>query len=139
MATVREIIAKIQAHAITAGANEAPTDPPESNAGFPFSVCYIASGTIGAEAQGQRRDLLSLNLDYHLARQNLPTAIEQSLAFYESFPDLLINDPMLGGTASALNMGREGNIGVQYGGMEYAGVKTIGFRFSIPVKIRSAT
>jgi len=139
MATLREAISAIQAHAITAGAQEAPTDPTESNVKFPFSVCYPSTGTIGGEAQAQRRDLVNLFLDYHVARQLLPQDVQTALTFYEAFPDLLINDPTLGGNVSALNMGRDNGISFQFGQMEYAGIDTIGFRFTIPVKVRSAT
>ena len=139
MATVREIIAVIQGHALTAGAKQAPVDPPEGNAGFPFSVCYIGSSTILVEAQSQRRDIVVLNLDFHIARAHLPMDVQAALSFYESFPDLLVNDPLLAGTSSGITFGREAGIGVAFGGMEYAGIETIGFRFTIPVKIRSAT
>lgn len=138
MATVRQAIAALQAHAITAGAKEAPNDPPESNVAFPFAVCYMTTANIEVEAYAQRRDIVTLVLDYHWCRELLPLDIQAVMPFYESFPDLLINDPTLGGTVDTIRFGKDSSISVQFGGMEYAGQKTIGFRFSIPVKIRSA-
>jgi hypothetical protein len=135
--TLRDAITRIQTHAATAGAYEAPVDPPEGNAGFPFSVCYPGSGTIRTETQGARRELSSLVLDYHLNRQNLPTEVQTAEAFLEAFPDLLIDDPTLNGSVETIRF--DEGIAYQFGQMEYAGVETIGFRFSIPVKLRRAT
>lgn len=139
MATLRTVISAIQAHALTAGAKEAPTDPTEAANVFPFSVCYPETGSIGAEAQGQRRDLTTLVLDLHVARALLPDDIQGALPFYESFPDLLINDPTLGGTVSTINMSADSRITWEFGEMTYAGQPTLGWRFHIPVKLRSAS
>jgi hypothetical protein len=135
--TLRAAITAIQAHAHTAGAYETPVDPPEGNAGFPFAVCYPNSGTIRSETKGARRELDSLVLDYHLSRQNLPTDVQTAEAFLEAFPDLLINDPTLGGSVETIRF--DEGVSYQFGSMTYAALDTIGFRFTIPVKLRRAT
>ena len=136
--TLRTAIIAIQAHAITAGAKEAPSDPPENNAGFPFSLCYPSDGTIMVESYGSRRDVLNLFLDYHVARQNLALNVQKALDFYERFPTLLINDLTLGGTVDTIVF-EEGKLKWVFGGMEYGGLATIGYRFTIPVKMRRTT
>jgi len=139
MATLRQAITVIQTHAISAGAREAPTDPPEGNAGFPFSVCYPNSGVTHGESSLARRDLVELYLDVHLSRQNLPLNVQAALSFWEAFPDYLIEDPTLGGTVDTINLGKDGGIRFIFGNMTYASVETIGFRFTIPVKLRRST
>lgn len=133
--TLRAAITQLQTHALAAGASEAPIDPPEGNAGFPFSVCYPSTGTIRLEGANTRRDLHSLFLDFHLSRQNLPTDVEAAEVFLEAFPDLLINDPTLGGAVDTIRF--DEGITYQFGNLSYGSLETIGFRFTIPVKIRS--
>ncbi|MCZ2078370.1 MAG: hypothetical protein LC130_25645 [Bryobacterales bacterium] len=135
--TLRAAITQLQVHALASGAQEAPVDPPEGNAGFPFSVCYPGSGTIKSETYNVRRDLASVVLDYHINRQNLPTDVEAVESFLEAFPDLLINDPTLGGAVDTIRF--DEGISYQFGEMEYAGVPTVGLRFTIPVKLRRTT
>jgi len=136
MGTVRQAIAVLQTHAITAGAREAPTDPPEGNAGFPFSICYPDNGTIFGESSGARRDIINLVLDYHLSRQNLPLNVQAALSFLETFPSLLVGDPTLGATVDTIIL--DTGISFNFGKMEYGSLQTIGFRFTIPIKIRRA-
>lgn len=138
MAFLRSIAAAIQAHAVTAGSAEAPTDPLEKNILFPFSMCYIVSGDISAEAQAQRRDITVFVLEYHVARVMLPNDIATALEFYDSFPNLIINDPTLGDTC-VVQLGIDNHIKWKFGKMDFAGQQTVGFQFFIPVKIRSGT
>jgi len=135
MASLREAIAAIQAHAITAGAREAPVDPPESNVGFPFAVCYPNSGLVKGLRVSARVDTVDLFLDVHLSRQNLPLNVQAALSFWEKFPDLIIEDNILGGTVENIDLMNAGMKFV-FGNMSYAGIDTIGFRFTIQVKIR---
>lgn len=134
---LRDAILRVQVHAKSAGAQDAPDDPTEGAGVFPFSVCYPNAGTIEGEAVGARKDLIDLYLDYHLTRQNLPVDVQAALAFLEAFPSYLINDPTLNGTVDTILIGKdESKIRFVFGKMEYAGQETIGFRFTIPVKLR---
>lgn len=134
--TLRAAIEKLQAHAHTAGANEYPTDPVEANVVFPFSVVYLSSGIIMAESGGAERDLATVYLDLHVNRVNLPTDVVAVLSFYEAFKPLLIADPTLGGTA-VIQMDEANPIKVEFGGMKYAEIETVGLRYSITLKKRS--
>ena len=134
---LRDAIIALQAHAATAGANEYPDDPVEANVAWPFSVCYPATGRITAESSGIDKALHTLWMDVHVNRQDLPTDVQTMLSFMEAFLPLLVDDPTLGGAVQTILMGEEAPITYQFGEMEYAGVKTVGFRFTITVKIRS--
>lgn len=131
--TLLQAFEKIQAHALTAGAKDAPTLATESTMAFPFSVVYPGSGTIGSESAGQERDLHNITLDVHVNRVDLPTDIGTAMEFFEEFKALMVADTMLGNTVSTIIYPMQ----YQFGNMEYAGTKTIGFRFSIVVKQRT--
>ena len=112
--TLAAAIAALQAHALTAGASEAPDLPTETNITWPFSVCYPGSGKIIGESAGMEKDLIT--------------------AFLEAFKPLLIADPTLGGTVQTIVMDNAQPIRFEFGRMSYAGVETLGFRFSIILK-----
>ena len=132
--TLRAAIEKLQTHAKTAGANDAPVDPTETAVAWPFSVCYPASGKIIAETAGAEKDLHTLFLDLHVNRQDLPTDVYTVLSFLESFKPLLIADPTLGDTVDTIQMGDDVPISYEFGEMSYGSTKTVGLRFTIIVK-----
>lgn len=129
---MRNIIAKIQAHALTAGAKEAPTDPVESNVRFPFSACYPGTGRIMAGASETRKDIDSFVLALHVNRAHLPIDVKTAETFYDAFGALLVADPTLGGTVNTILL--DEGIGWEFGNMKWGGLETVGFKFTIPVK-----
>lgn len=132
---LRDAIAKLQAYALLSGAKEAPTDPTEGAVEFPFSVCYPSTGTVNGEAGKGRKDITTLFLDFHVARNNLPVDMQVVLTFFEKFPDYLIDDCRLGGAVDTIVFDNPG-LTFQFGEMKYADLKSVGIRFSIPVKMK---
>lgn len=132
--TLLPVIEKLQAHSRTAGATEAPTLPFETNAVFPFSICYPANGTFAGQSGGWEKDLTTVYLDVHFNRINLPTDVEAVIGYLDDFKPLLIADPTLGGTVSTLQMSDTQPIPWEFGQMKYADQDTIGLRFRITFK-----
>lgn len=135
--TVRDAIVRLQIHAKSAGALEAPTDPTESVIAFPFSACYLSRARIMGESAGAERDLVTVNLDLHINRIDLPTDVQKALSFYEAFKALLIADPTLSGTVDVVLMDESNPIDVTFGEMNWGAVKTVGLRWAITFKQRS--
>lgn len=130
---IRNVIIKLQAHAKTAGAKEAPTDPDETAFQFPFTACYPGSASIEQGPGGGRKDIVNFELSFHVNRVNLPIDIQQVESFYDAFPTLLVNDPTLGGTVNTIVF--DEGIKMEFGKMKWADTETIGMKFTIPVKI----
>ena len=132
---VRDPIVKLQAHAVTAGAKEAPTDATETNVRWPFSVCYPGKAKCTQGAGGSRKDIVRYELALHVNRVHLPIDIKTVAAFYDAFITLLIADPKLGGTVNTILL--DEGIDMEFGKMEWAGIETLGMKFTIPCKMES--
>lgn len=117
-----------------AGIKEAPDEPPESMAQFPFVVTYPASGQVFPETAGARQDVATVFTEIHLSRQLLPRAVADALGYHESFPSALIANPTLNGQVSTIVFPVRWSFGfLAWGGEKEA---HIGFRFEIDLKLR---
>lgn len=124
-------IAQVQTYvSALPGIKSAPTDPPESANQFPFSVTYAVRGSFNFESAGWGIGLHQIVTEVHLARQSLPQAVAQALPYFESFVDVLIANPTLNDTVTTLNL-----VEYQFGRLEYGGVETIGWVFTLSVKL----
>jgi hypothetical protein len=112
-----------------AGIRQAPTNPPESSAMFPFAVSYAKSGTETPQSAGWSVSLHTLVCEIHCQRSNLPLSVAQALPLYELFAAAVLADPTLAGTVQTTNQLR-----YTFGGMKYADVPTIGYQIEIDVK-----
>ncbi len=132
-------IARLQYHAGSlSGIKEAPAAPPESANEFPFAVAYPARGNWFNPA-GWAKGLHTIFVEIHCARGILPTAVTQALAYVESFPNAVMNDPTLNSTVDTIILSEEdGGIPYTFGRLEWGGVQTIGMRFEVTVKIQSS-
>ena len=129
--TLPDAIAAIQAKVATIeGIQSAPTAPPESTAVYPFAVCYARLGQETPQSSGWSIGLHTLVCEIHLSRANLPVAITAALPYYELFRSALLADPTLAATVQSTNQLR-----YEFGVMEYAGVKTLGWKIQVDVKL----
>ena len=134
--SLRNAIIQIQTYAKSAGVESAPDDPTETGIIFPFSIGYAGKpNVIKGQAKSDRKDLITIFLDVHFALQLLPDNVQQAIAFYDAFPDYIINDPTLSGTVDTVVL--DEGISAEFGSMKYGTQETIGWRFKIPVKIRT--
>jgi hypothetical protein len=130
--TIEAAIANLQAKALAvSGTKEAPDAPPESNLGFPFSMCFERDGRLEQRSAGFGDDLGTLWLEYHVARGILPVAITTAMAFRDAFLKKIIADPTLSGTVSTVT-----SVSWVFGAMKYADTETIGYRFMVGCKVQ---
>jgi len=109
----------------------APNYPPEQANAFPFAISYIESGRLESTRLGK---ILSdgfhvLATEIHVARRDLPTAIESAEGFLALFLTALQADPALDGNVLAIDAMR-----YTFGALQYGGVDTIGYRFLLDVR-----
>lgn len=133
--TVNAAILDLQSKALAlSGMKYAPDSPPEATSAFPFAVSYEASGNLQLRSSGYADDLATIFTEFHVSRQILPKAIETAMAFRDPFLKSIIADPTLGGTVSTIV-----SINKNFGFLEWAKIETVGYRFSITVKVRLTT
>jgi hypothetical protein len=129
--TVSEAISALQTKVMTLSEiKAAPSEPPEEMGQFPFAVAYPKSGAFRLESAGFGTYLHTLICEIHMARIMLPRAVAQAIPYIESFAGLLIADPTLSGSVTAVNAVR-----YEFGRLSWAGEEHIGVRFEIDVKI----
>ena len=130
MSLVSAITAVQAVAAGIAGIKQAPTNPPEQSAMFPFAVSYARTGTETPQSSGWSVALHTLVCELHCQRTVLPLAVAQALPLYELFAAAILADPTLGGAVQTTNAMR-----YTFGELEYGGVKTIGYRVELDVKL----
>lgn len=129
--TVSAAISALQTKVLTLSEiKAAPSEPPEAMGQFPFAVAYPKGGDFRLESAGFGTYLHTLICEIHTARVMLPRAVAQAIPYIESFVGLLIADPTLGGSVTAVNAVR-----YEFGRLSWAGEEHIGVRFEIDVKI----
>lgn len=116
-----------------AGIKAAPDHPPEAANQFPFSLAYPLRETVTGGPAGMMKRIVTIGCQIHCARQLLPRAVEQATPYGDTFPAAIWADLKLAGTVNHVN-----EIRAEFGYMEYAGVKTIGWSFEIDAKIEEA-
>lgn len=124
------------------GIRSAPDSPPERAAAFPFVVVYPRSGSFEPEGAYTATDtairgLHTLVLQLHVARRDLPRAYEQALPYGELIKNTIFKQVnfRLSDTVDHV----VDAITYEFGGLTYAEVDTLGYSFSITVKIRNDT
>ena len=112
------------------GIKSAPNYPPEQINGdmFPFAVAYPGNGThiVGTLVNntGERKFLGEIVIEIHVARLDLPSAVQASIGFGDSIPNILLKNPTLNGTISTFT-----SITQTFGELDWDSTKTLGYRF----------
>ena len=133
-----DVIIELQKHAKTAGAIETPTLPTEGNIATAISQCYLRTANISSTPGPAEKDMVMFYMDVHFSRLDLPMDAQAVYNFYETFKGLLIKDQTLGGKVNTIQMTQGTTpINVEFGEMSLAGVKTLGLRWSITVKMQT--
>lgn len=131
MATLQQAIDRLQelVGAID-GIREAPDEPPENIAVFPFAVAYASGGRWESVSSGWAIAYHTITLELHVSRRDLPRDVQKAMAYSESVIVALYNDPTLDGTVELINE----PIAYTFGPLGWGNTETLGFSFSIPVK-----
>lgn len=125
------------------GLRGAPSEPPESINQFPFAVAWPGSGSaVGDSTPGTYRLLPTLVLEVHVARLDLPTDMEAIYPYLEYVLDVILDPDNLtisGNVDTIVFDDDSGGIAFEFGRLDWGddpGTKTLGWRFTIPVKLR---
>jgi hypothetical protein len=113
------------------GMRLAPNYPPEQANAFPFAISYIDNGRLESARLGS---VLSdgyhvLATEIHVARRDLPTAIESAEGFLALFVTALQGDPTLNSQVMIIE-----RMNYTFGALQYGGVDTIGYRFLLDIR-----
>lgn len=134
MATLQEAIAQIQTYALTlSNVQAAPAYMPDSANIFPFVVSYAKSGDWTSMSSGFKKGLHTIVTEIHIARADLPKALEQAMPYAESFPNKILGNPTLNGKVDTVIAMR-----YEFGPLKFAAQDTVGWKFSTDIKMQSA-
>jgi len=112
------------------GTKAAPTVAPETAAGYPFVVGYERTAETQLAGAGFGYDLVTLFVEVHLSRVMLAEAIQRAALYRSALIAGVLADPTLDGTVSTVTALQR-----TFGGLEWGGVATIGYRFELTVKV----
>lgn len=139
MPTLQDAIVKVQSYMATLpGVRQASSAPPDAIGAFPFITAYPASGSwLPGTPAGAKTGLHNIAVEVHVARKNLPSDYAAVVGFCETVPNILMKQlyaDQWGGTIQTF-----ARVSYQFTALNYAGVDTLGFRFTIEnVKMISA-
>lgn len=124
------------------GIRSAPDSPPERASAFPFVICFPSTGTYRTDSAYTSTDTAihgehTLICQLHVARRDLPRAFDKALPYAELIKNVLFKQANIRFSGTIDTIIEE--ITYTFGGLEYAGVETLGYSFSIPIKIRNDT
>jgi hypothetical protein len=128
--TLTDIIDTIQsAVAAVEGIRYAPDAPPESVSVFPFVTTYPASGGWAPETFDGGKSEHQVVCELHIARKDLPRNISEALGYADTIPAVIW--ALFGGDTSVTATRYD------FTAMEWGGVETIGFRWTVSVETRA--
>ena len=110
--------------------------PPEY---FPFVIVYAGSGSNSFGVQGERLFLGEIVVELHVARRDLPLAVQAAIGFGDTIPAALMADNITG-TSKLRVAGVDTFITIEqsFGELNWGELDTLGFRFILTgVKMRS--
>ena len=129
MATLQAVVSAIQAKVgAISGIRAAPEYMPETPGAFPFIQAYVTSGEY-ERRKGTMVGTHSIVVALHVARQDLPRAIEAAMGYAKSIPNA-IYDAMMDGNLSS-TVSHIGKITYTFGELHYGDAQTLGFRFVV--------
>lgn len=108
------------------GVRAAPDVAPDKLGVFPFVVTYPRRGEWRGDAFEDLTARHELAVELHVGRADLFTGAEIALGIGDVMAKDLLRFPMLGGAASNVE-----RLQYEFGGMEWNGVPTVGFRFTL--------
>lgn len=124
------------------GIKGAPDFPPEDAANFPFAIAYEGPGsyewgTAGGN-YGEMRAMLSVIVELHVARIDLPKDIQKASFYSDAIPNAImkgVRSNQLNNKLDAISgISTSGLIGMAFGSRE---LNTLGFRFTVEdIKVR---
>jgi len=106
------------------GIQDAPADPPDAPGQFPFITTYVSGLTAKSNSPEDLRALWDIRVDFFVALQTMPDAIQSLL----TFPETILNETWAVIKENAIPMD---TVTGEFVSLEWAGVECIGFSFII--------
>ena len=125
LSTIKGVVDAVQdAVGAVSGIKGAPDYPTEQASDFPFVTTYPAKLAAIDGSPEQFSAAWDVNVEFHLARRNLPSEVQQSLE---------LGEPLLNAIFSALKTGQVAHKGIEgeFTEMVWGDVQTIGYRFVV--------
>lgn len=115
------------------GMKAAPATLPDNMSAYPFTICYPGSGELNCEGYDATRAIHNLTLDFHAGPITMRgLSMNTGIPILEELHRRIALDPTLGGNVSTLVF----PIVYQASEFDWGQQKSVGFRLTIPVKIR---
>jgi len=114
------------------GLKQAPDYPEPKANDFPFLVLFPFTGTQAWKMAGHRVDTHQLQLQLHISLTDLAFDVEQAIGFVEKIPDA-VKDAETAGELSAIALPQD--MTYTFGAMKWAETNTVGFTWTLPIKI----
>jgi hypothetical protein len=134
VATIKDVVTTLQtAVGAVSGIKSAPSYPPEQAADFPFVVTYPDKVFARDHAPDQFGAWWDVNVEFHLARKDLPSEVQKSLELAEPLFNAVLKT--LRDNFVPFDDGIDGG----FTEMVWGDVQTIGYRLTIKrIKILTA-
>ncbi len=111
---------------------DAPAYAPDQIPKYPYVVAFPETGTwtpVSDWKQGRH----TFALEIHCGKNDLARAIEQGMKYSDAFPNLIFKNRTLNGTVDSIL-----DMRYTFGKLEWNGIETIGWHWSIDVNMESA-
>jgi hypothetical protein len=137
MALAQDVINEIQKQVgSVSGIKAAPNYPPEDMSAFPFAVAYEGPGSwewyTSGGTYGSKKGLLTVIVEVHLARIDLPADAEKAAFYSDAIPNVIlkgVRSDRLNSTITAMGkIESSGLIAMSWGSEQK---NTLGFRFTV--------
>jgi len=119
------------------GIQAAPDHPPESIHEFPF-LLLLATDLNVDTYPGRCEFHFTVSVQLHVARTDMPSAIERANGFAISIPKAIWSDPTLDGVAMNIGQGQALRGRLEHVAWGNGAISTTAWVFDIPVKYEEA-
>jgi hypothetical protein len=114
------------------GIRQAPTYPNETQNVDPFAVTYVVDGRIECGAVGTKRDLLNINVDVLIPKNDLARDLAKLTPFIDTISAALVGQVSGTGARFSSTISAFESLRIKYlGDVDYAGVPMRGYSFTM--------
>jgi len=116
------------------GVKNAPNEPPENTANFPFVSTFPGTGSISAKGYGDKTELHNIEIELHVKRKDLPIDMRTAVPFITDIVDKILSKRQDGAFTAFDTFG---DITYEFAPLAWGETQTLGYRITLnDVKIR---
>lgn len=119
-----------------AGLRRVPTEPPETNADFPFLVGFPGPGTYYSGPPGVLKGLHGVVLELHIKRRDLAESYDDVMALVDEIPQAIYSGLPYTYLSTLTDTGIESSGVIP---MSWGDVPTLGIRYTVNIKVETTT